>query len=110
MRGNQVVFRFSSDWLDGHKPAPIQHLWVKPLSTGAPAALELQSVDYNGRAVRDLIYGALPSGMTEKAKAVPLRIGQVYDVELLALGGGGTKQFVILPGPGPAQPIAVLQQ
>jgi hypothetical protein len=48
--------------------------------------------------------------MTEKVKAAPLSVGQVYRVELLALGGGGYQQFAVLPGPGPAPPITALPQ
>ena len=110
LRGNQVVFKFVSGWFDRPTPAAVRHLWVRQLSTNSPAVWKLESIDYNGRTIHELGYGVLPSGMKVKVKAAPLRVGQVYRIEMLAIGGGGSQQFVILPGPGRAQPITVLQQ
>jgi len=111
MRGNQVVFRFArSGWFGGHEPAPVQHLWVRRVSANEQVVWQLDSLDQNGRDLGEVIYGSSPSRMTQITKAEPLGLGQVYSVELLALGGGGSRQFAILPGPGPAQPITALQQ
>jgi hypothetical protein len=111
MRGNQIVFRFAkSGWFGGSDPVPVQHLWVRQLSASQPVVWELGSIDYNGRNLRELGYGTSPPEMTVKVKAQSLSVGQVYRVELVALGGGGYQHFAILPGPGPAQPITVLQQ
>lgn len=111
LRGNQIVFRFSrSGWFAGHDPVSVEHIWVRQLSANQPVVWELGSVDDNGRELRELEYGGSPSGMTVKLKAQSLVLGQVYRIELRALGGGGYQQFAILPGPGPAQPITAIQQ
>lgn len=110
-RGNHIVFRFGkSGWFAGSAPVPVQHLWVRQLSDGQPVVWELGSIDHNGRNLRELGYGASPSKMAVKVKAQSLSVGQVYRIELLALGGSGYQQFAILPGSGAAQPITVLQQ
>jgi hypothetical protein len=109
-QGSHIVFRFAkSGWFAGSAPVPVQHLWVRQLSDGQPVVWELGSIDYNGRNLRELGYGASPSKMAVKVKAQSLSVGQVYRIELLALGGGGYQQFAILPGPGAAQPITVLR-
>lgn len=111
MRGNQIAFEFAkSGWFGGREPVPVQHLSVRQLSTSQPVVWELESVDVNGRNMRELRYGSPPPRMAVKVKAQALSVGQVYRVELLALGGGGSQQFAILPGPGPAQQITALQQ
>ena len=111
LQGNQVIFQFArGGWFGGDDPVPVEHLWVRQMTTALPIVWELTSNDYNGRNLRKLRYGGLPSEMTVKTKAHPLNIGQIYSVELLALGGGGSQQFAILPGPGPMQPITILEQ
>lgn len=109
LRGNRIVFRMDSDWLSRPKSAPVERLMVRQLSTGS-SVWEIQSDEYNGRDVVEVTYGVLPSGMTEKIKPASLRTGELYRVELLALGGGGSQQFVILNEPGPASPIKVLHR
>lgn len=111
LRDNRVVFQFGSDWLGGNKPAPLQRLWVRELSGDSPVVWQLESVDYNGRRTRELAYGAVPSGMKEKISAAPLRVGQLYRAELLALGGGSSKEFVISPDPNSsAERLQVLHE
>jgi len=84
---------------DGGKPTSVASLIVRELSAKSHMVWELKSVDYNGRELKELGYGEVPSGMTQRAAAEPLRIGQLYRVELDAVSGMGHEEFVISPEP-----------
>ena len=89
--------------LDDGKPVRVQELTVIELSRVPLVTWELRSVDRNGRSVGDLGYGLVPSGMTQKVSAKPLRLGQLYRVEMGALDGAGSKEFVVSPEPDNGQ-------
>jgi hypothetical protein len=84
---------------DDGKPVALQRLAVVELSTGTPTVWRLESLDYNGRDIGKLAYGAVLPGTKQTAAAKPLRVGQLYRVELDTIDGGGLQEFVISPEP-----------
>jgi hypothetical protein len=104
LREGKVMFAFSrSGWFSRENGAQVQGIFVRELSRVPHLVWQVQSIDYNGRAIGDLAYGAVPSGMKQEVVPQPLKIGQYYRVELLALGGGGYKEFIISPEPSNGQ-------
>jgi hypothetical protein len=82
---------------DDGKPVALQRLAILELSTGTPTAWQLESLEYNGRDIGKLAYGATPSGTKQAVAAKPLRVGQLYRAELFTIDGGGSQEFVISP-------------
>jgi hypothetical protein len=67
LRGNQLVFRFAqSGWFSGGKAVPVRAVFVERLSDSSPVVWQLESNDHTGQDIRELRYGTLPSGMTQK--------------------------------------------
>jgi hypothetical protein len=98
LRNGKLIFTF-----DEGKRVALQQLSVVELSSEPNVVWRLDSVDYNGQDVAELGYGAVPSGTKHAAAAKPLRVGQLYRVELNTVDGGGSQEFVISPDPANGQ-------
>ena len=75
--------------------ARVESIRIEAVGRTPSLVWEIASSDYNGTELPQVAYGSLPKEFTEKVKSEALRIGQLYQVQIQALGGGGDRYFVI---------------
>jgi hypothetical protein len=109
-RDDQTIFQFSDAAFWAGNKARVVSLSIAPISGRSGPVWDLRSNNINGLAMDQIRYGVVPSGMTQTVVPVGLRLGEVYHVDLLTHDGGGSTQFVVIPGSGPAQPVQAVMQ
>jgi hypothetical protein len=97
LRDGRVTFDMSYRFLFGRGDACIEELIVREVSDTQDIVWQLKAPQNECPEVRYLPYGATPAGVNAAVPAARLKTGQLYTVNLTALGGWGTKTFVILP-------------
>ena len=108
LTGCQLVYEVSVAAQDGHlifktvwkrfggdKPAAVEQLWVVEESQHPRIVWKVESIATNGQDMEQLQYGQTPRGFRLDVASEPLKIGQLYNVELWGLGGMDEAYFVV---------------
>jgi hypothetical protein len=104
-QGGRVYFHVYQKGFSRNHPASVERFTVREVSAQQQDVWRIESLAINGKELSDVQYGHVPPGLKQTVPPQPLKPGQLYVVELDALGGMEITYFVITPSDRPVTAV-----